>query len=138
MYTELFSRTTGQMEQALLPARRLQQLMVEHTARLADFQLQSLKNYSEMGIDQWRALQDVKSPEDLQALLTRNTELVKTLSEKLSTDINELTSLHRLLGEELQKVTQDTFNGAMEDAAGETMEPAAASKPTAGGTKKSA
>ncbi|MCP1674057.1 phasin family protein [Natronocella acetinitrilica] len=116
MYAELFSKTTDQMQQLMAPARKMQEVMVEHVARLADFQMDSMKQYSEMTIGQLRSLQDVKSPEDFQQLMSGQSELLKGFTEQMSTDISELTKLQRDLSEELQKLSQESMSSYAEGA----------------------
>ncbi|MCC5812637.1 MAG: phasin family protein [Ectothiorhodospiraceae bacterium] len=116
MFTEMLSQSNAQLEQAMQPARKLQSAMVNHVAKVTDFQMEALKGYSELGLDDLRALQQVQDGNSLQAYVSRHAELMKTISEKMSGDMQTLMQLQRSFGEEVQKLTQEGVEKAGETA----------------------
>ena len=131
MYEELFSRTSGQVEQMMAPARKMQGLMVDHFSRMTDFQMQRLQNYSEIGLNQLRTMQEVRNPEDFQAFVERQTEMLKSTSEKLSADFSEVAEMQRSLAEELQKLARESFDGAVAGTGKQPRQPTSQAKKSA-------
>ncbi|SEO97235.1 TIGR01841 family phasin [Aquisalimonas asiatica] len=120
MYTEMFEKTNAQVEQMLNPVRKAQSSMLDHVARLADFQVEAVKHYSELSIDNLRALKDINDPQSLQAYVTKQTEVAKSLGEKVTADMNEFVKINRGFAEELQKLAQDGVTAASEQAKQQT------------------
>ncbi|MFV8835482.1 TIGR01841 family phasin [Aquisalimonas sp.] len=120
MYTEMFEKTNTQFEQMLNPVRKAQSTMLDHVARITDFQMEAVKHYSELGIDNLRALKDVNDPQSLQAYVTKQTEVAKSLGEKVTADMNEFVKINRGFAEQLQKLAQDGVTAASEQAKQQT------------------
>lgn len=126
MYADLFSKANHQIEDIMQPARRLQGTVVEHMAKMTDFQLDTLRSYSELGLKELRALQDVNDPQSLQQYMTQHADLLRTFSEKMSSDMNELVRLQRHFAEDLQQVGREGASKVVQ-AAESTMEESARS-----------
>lgn len=125
MYQEMLSKASDQMDQMFLPARKMQQMMVDHMSRMVEFQVACMRGYSDLCMEQLQAMQAVKTPEDMQAFLNQHADMVKTASERMSADMNKAVGLQRDFSEDLQKVTQESLSGLMETA-----------KPAKGATSK--
>ncbi|WP_290653188.1 phasin family protein [Aquisalimonas sp.] len=117
----MFEQTNAQMEQVLNPMFKAQGTMLDHFARIADFQVEALKQYSELSIENLRAMQGIHDPQSLQDYVTKQMDVAKSLGEKVSADVNEFVNLNRGFAEELQKSTQESVT---------TAEPQPAKKPT--------
>lgn len=122
MYTEMFEKTNAQVEQMMNPVRKAQSTMLDHVARIADFQVEAVKHYSALGIDNLRALKDINDPQSLQAYVTKQTDVAKSLGEKVSADMNEFVKINRGFAEEMQKLAQDGVTAASEQAKQQTKE----------------
>ncbi|MEX0730643.1 MAG: phasin family protein [Aquisalimonadaceae bacterium] len=131
MYTELFSKANHQLEDMMQPARRLQGAMVDHMAKVTDFQLDTLRGYSELGMKELRALQDVNDPQSLQNFMSQHAELLRTFSEKISRDMNEMVKLQRHFAEDLQKVGRESASRVVQAAESTAEETARAASQTA-------
>lgn len=116
MYTEMFDKTSTQMTQFLNPLLNAQGKVVDHVAKIADFQVEAVKNYSELSFGTLRALTEVKDPQSLQAYVTKQTEVAKSLGERVTADMNELVKINRSFAEDLQKMTQQNVSNATEQA----------------------
>lgn len=116
MYQEMLSKASDQMDQMFLPARRMQQMMVDHMSRMVEFQVACMRGYSDLCMEQLQAMQAVKTPEDMQAFLNQHADMVKTASERMSADMNKVVGLQRDFSEDLQKVTQESLGSMMEAA----------------------
>jgi len=104
MINELFSKANNQLGDMMVPTRKLQGVFVKHMERVTDFQLHTLRHYSEIGLQQMRALQDVSDP---QTFMTKNAEMLKSFNENMSSDMNEFVKLQRHFAEDLQEVGKE-------------------------------
>lgn len=116
MYTEMFEKTSSQMTQALTPVREAQGKVLDHVAKVADFQVEAMKHYSDLGLSTLRALAEVKDPQSLQAYVSKQTEVTKSLGEQISADLNQFVKINRGFAEEIQKLTQQSVTTASEQA----------------------
>ena len=111
---DVFNKASGEIDQMLSPARKVQEVMVDHMARMVDFQVSCMRGYSDLCLEQLKSMQSVQSPEDMQAFLNQHTDMIKAASEKMSSDMGRMVSLQREFGEDLQKVTQESMSGIMQ------------------------
>jgi len=107
MYQELFGKGTAQLEDLMVPARKFQGLLVDHFGKLADFQMDALRAYTDMGLEQLRAVKNIDDAKSFQDYIAGQSKVAKTLSEKLSQDVNTLTALSKDFGAEVQKLAQE-------------------------------
>lgn len=107
MYQELFGKGTAQLEDLMVPARKFQGLVVDHFGKLADFQMDALRAYTDMGLEQLRAVKKIDDAKSFQDYVAGQSKVAKTLSEKLSQDVNTLTALSKNFGAEVQKLAQE-------------------------------
>ena len=130
MYQELFGKSTAQLEDLITPARKFQGLVVDHFTKLADFQLDALRSYTDLGLEQLRAVKNVDDAKSFQDYVSGQSKVAKTVGDKVTKDVNTLAALSKDFTAEIQKLVQDnvaTFGQAVKPAAPK----AAAAKPAA-------
>ena len=138
MYAEMFEKTNSQMEQVLNPMRKAQGTMLDHFAKVADFQVEAMKHYSDLSIQNLRALKDVNDAQSLQAYVSKQTEVAKSLGEKVSADVSEFVKLQRGFAEEMQKLAQDGVANATPEAVKQAQKSAATANSNSSAAKKNA
>ena len=116
MYSEMFDKTNSQMAQVLTPIREAQGKMLDHVAKVADFQVEAMKHYSELSLGTLRAIAEIKDPQSLQAYVSKQTEVSKSLGEQITADLNQLVKINRGFAEDMQKLTQKSVTTASEQA----------------------
>lgn len=120
MYEDFIKQANTQFEQLFAPQRKLGGLYVDYVAKLTNYQMEAAKAYSDLGVEQLRALAKVSDAKSLQAFVENQSKTAKTLSEKLSQDANTLAGFGKDFGAELQKLAQEnvsTFGKAAGKAA---------------------
>ncbi|MBS1191889.1 MAG: hypothetical protein H6R10_3681 [Rhodocyclaceae bacterium] len=90
------------VETLFAPFQAISNLAAEKAGKLANIQLTALETYLAVGINQCKAAAAVQSPEDLQALASKQTELIKLLGEKAVVDLQQLMLLGSEFGAEVQ------------------------------------
>lgn len=83
------------------------QVLTAHFEKLADFQMQTVKSYAELAMNQWKEVAAVRDIEGLQNLAVKNSELLKELSQKMSEDMSALASMGNELKGDLEAVYKD-------------------------------
>lgn len=92
------------VEALFIPFQTVSSIAADKAKKLASLQLASLETYVSVGINQAKAVVAASSPEDFQALATRQTELFKLLSEKAIVDLQQVVLLGTEFGSEVQKL----------------------------------
>lgn len=109
MYSEIFGNVSKQLEGVTAPARKMQEAYVEHLASLTEFHVEALRGYTELGLNHLRAVQGVQDP---QALISSQTELLKTLGERANQDASTLTKIQQDYASQVQGLTAESVKTA--------------------------
>ncbi|MFP4161957.1 MAG: phasin family protein [Ectothiorhodospira sp.] len=110
MYNDLFDKTQEQFNALSEPVRKFNNVTLDHMAKMVDYQISMFRGYSEVAIEQMRAMQTVHDPKSLENYLKAQGEAARSLSEKLARDTNELVELHRGYSEEMQKLGEESLS----------------------------
>ena len=104
MFTETLSALTKPTEGVLEPVQKLNQQAVAAVQKLAAHQLRSLKTYSELGVGQLKAAAEVRDVEGLQTLMSKQTDVVRELGERIWADTKELAQMGVDFATEAKKI----------------------------------
>lgn len=91
------------VESLLQPFQTISNLAAEKAGKFANIQLTALETYLAVGINQCKAAAAVHSPEDFEALASKQAELFKLLGEKAVVDLQQI----MLLGSEFSAEVQN-------------------------------
>ncbi|MCP1675077.1 phasin family protein [Natronocella acetinitrilica] len=112
MYDAMFKNFGADFQTAFVPMQKFNALVIDQLAKVAEFQLAAAKTYSEMGVEQLRAVAGIQDAKSLQAFVESQNKVAKTLSEKLNQDVNTLAGLGKDFTAELQKLAQENVSAA--------------------------
>lgn len=101
------SQAFAPVEALFGPFQTASALAAEKARKLASLQLSSIETYVSVGINQAKAVVAVNSPEDLQALAAKQSELLKLLGEKAIVDMQQYLLLGSEFGAEIQKLFEN-------------------------------
>ncbi|MCG5501384.1 phasin family protein [Ectothiorhodospira lacustris] len=107
MYNEFFNTSQEQFDKMAAPVRKFNNATLDYVSKLVEYQISMFRSYSEISIEQMRALQTVTDPKSLQAYVGAQAEATKSLGEKVAKDANELVELQRGYAEEVQKLSEE-------------------------------
>ncbi|MDO8330131.1 MAG: phasin family protein [Fluviicoccus sp.] len=113
------------------PLAKMNQVMLKNAERMTEFSLNTIKNYSELGLNHLRHAAEVKTPEAATDFSAKQTELVNTISQQILQDAQRLTELGNAMRNDLLEVMGDSYTQA-------TTEMQAAMNPTAAEAKPAA
>lgn len=76
----------AQMENLTAPSRYFQRLMIDHAERLAALQTEALRGYTQIAMEQMRAMMAVMSPADPADIVARQREALGRLNDRFDRD----------------------------------------------------
>ena len=129
---DAINQTNAQLSKLGAPVQKFNALLVSHLEKFAQFQLEAVRSYSDLSLEQLRAALDVNNPADLKSYVSQQNKVATVVGKKLSADTETLLSLSKDFTAEIQKFAQDnvvTLNGLV---------PAKAAAPKKAPARKSA
>jgi len=105
------------MQQMMGPVRKFNELMLNNTEKLVEFQIDRMRTYSDLGIGRMRAALEVTDSQSLQSFLTEQNKFANNLAQQVTEDMKTLNSISQSFGTEMQAVTQENVSNLQETAA---------------------
>jgi phasin family protein len=130
MYDEIIDKTGARFNELLTPARKFNAVLIENLEKLAGFQLEAARSYSELGLNQLRSALEITDAQSLQAFISNQSKVVETFGQRVAEDANTLANLSKDFGAELQKLAQENVV-VLGQAAQDAQPKVAAAKPQA-------
>ncbi len=112
MITDTLSALSVPTKGVLEPAHKLNQQAIAAIEKLVAYQIDSLKAYSELGVNQLKAAVEVRDVEGLKNLLTNQTDVLKEFGERLLTDYKAISQMGADFVSQSSKVTTETAKAA--------------------------
>jgi phasin family protein len=107
MFEEMFQKTNVQFGELFAPARKFNALVVDNLEKVTKFQLEALRSYADLGIEQLRGALEVNDAQSLQAYVSNQQKVAETVSKKLSSDAETFAALSKDFTVEVQKLAQE-------------------------------
>ena len=117
MYQEIIDIYTAQAEKFFAPAQQFALLSLSNSEKLYALQLELAQSYVNIGVEQFKALVEVKDPESLQAFLAKQVDVAKSISEKLIADGQAVAELGTQFNNETQKLARESLSAVVSQAA---------------------
>jgi len=117
MNNELFNQYTKQIETLFMaPARAYATLAVNYTQKLMDAQMDAVRTYSEVGMQQARSAVDIKDADALQQYAAKQQTVAKDLGERVKADGEKVVALNQNFADEARKLVESSAQSASETA----------------------
>lgn len=129
MYEEMFEKANAQFGEAMAPARKFNALLLDNMEKLANFQLEAVRSYTDLSLSQLRSALEISDAQSLQAYVSNQSKVAETFGQKLAEDANTLASLSKDFGAEVQKLAQENVTVLTQVAQSGQQKAAAAAKP---------
>ena len=117
MNEEMMQKFYAQIEQAYAPVRQFAGLTVDHAEKLVNFQVEAAKSYFDFGLEQARGALQVNDVKSLQTYVTKQQEVAKTFSQKVTDDVETLAGFGKDYAEAAGKLAQENVVAAQKQAA---------------------
>lgn len=102
-----FNQFSGDTQKMFEPLTKLNQVFVKNAEMMTEFSLNTMKSYSEMGLENMRQVAGITSPEAAKDFSEKQTEMLNTISQKMLADAQRMTDLGSSMHDEVMKVMSD-------------------------------
>jgi len=106
-----------QAEDFLAPVKALNELALANAERLVEMQVQSIRDYADVALDNWKAALAVKDIDGAQKYFAKQNEVAQEVAKKLASDAKVVVELGQEYMTEVQKVVTNNFDKAVKKAA---------------------
>lgn len=119
MNNDFMDKMKDSSRQMYAPWSRFNQAMLRNAEKMTDFSLETMRHYSEMGIEQLRNVSCVDCPEAVSSFNQKQTELLNQLGQKMLSDAQRLTELGKEIRNEVMSAMNEIYSqnaSSMQDA----------------------
>jgi phasin family protein len=117
MVVNLFSKALETPQVLPEPLVKANQLFVENMEKMLVFQMNALKSYLDIGLNQMRAAAEVTDVKSFQDFCKRQSEIAQTVQYKLMRDGKAMSDMTLRFKSEMDHLTQATFLDVLPKAA---------------------
>lgn len=93
MQENIINAFAEQAKSMYSPLTKLNSLMVENIEKMTEFQLNSIKSYADMSIDQMKKATEIKDADSLRTFSSAQTEVAATVNKKIMEDAKSLADI---------------------------------------------
>lgn len=97
----------AQSEKMMGPAKELNKLVLKNAEKLLDMQIASMKSYSKLGLDSWKAALDVSDVASFQDYAGRQREMTQVVMKQVAEDAKAVAEMGNGYFAEARKIVQD-------------------------------
>ena len=117
MYQEIIDIYTAQLEKLATPAQQFARLALNNGDKLYALQLEIGQSYIDFGVEQLKALIEVKDPDSFRAYVLNQVDVAKNVGEKLIADAQAVAELGSRFNADTQKLVNESLNTVVAQAA---------------------
>ncbi len=117
MVIDLFSKALETPQSLPEPLVKANKLMVENIEKMMLFQMNSLKAYMDIGINQMRAAAEINNVKSWQDFCRRQGEIAQTVQQKMLNDARLMSDLAARFKTEMDGLTKTSLEDALLKAA---------------------
>lgn len=112
-----FEKFSAQAEKLFMgPTRAYGKLAVDYTEKLMAAQMEAVRTYSEIGIQQARAALDIKNPQGLQQYAEQQQSVARDLSERVKSEAEKSVAMNQDFANEIRELVESSVKAAAEAA----------------------
>ena len=90
------------------PARQISSSVLDHWTKVAEYQMDMARRYTDFAFGQMREASGVQSPEELQSYLHKSSEAARLTGDSLAKDVRTLAEMNHAMTTEVQQVVRDS------------------------------
>lgn len=106
MYEKLLSQLTEQSQKFAMPVNEITTLTVGYIEKLSQFQVNAVKSYTDLGMDQLKNAAEIKDAESLQAFIQKQKDVASSVSQKIAEDAQTLAKMGEVFATDIQSLAQ--------------------------------
>ncbi len=117
MKNDMFDKYTEQAEKLFMaPTRSYAKLAVDYTEKLMAAQMEAVRTYSEIGMQQARAAMEIKDTKGFQQYAEQQQTVAKDLSERVKSDAEKSVAMNQDFANDIRKLVESSVQNASETA----------------------
>lgn len=116
MQENIINAFAEQAKSMYSPLTKLNTLMVENIEKMTEFQLNSIKSYADLSIDQLKKASDVKDADSLRNFSSSQNEVAATVNKKIMEDAKSLADIANDFKSQIETVWKDSTTVASKAA----------------------
>ncbi len=117
MVVNLFNKALETPQVLPEPIIKANRLFIENVEKMLVFQMNSLKSYFDISINQLRAAAEITDLASLQDFCGRQAEIAQTMHRKLMNDVRVMTDMAACFKAEMDDLNQTTMEETLRKAA---------------------
>lgn len=102
-----FNQFNGDTQKMFEPWTKLNQAFLKNAETMTEFSLNTIKSYSEMGLENMRQVAGIDSAESAKAFGDKQAEMLNDISQKMLADAQRMSELGSTMQDEIMKVMGD-------------------------------
>ena len=112
MNDKLFETFTDQTKLFFGPLKQINQTFVSQLEKLSDFQIESIKSYSEIGLNRLKSAIEMEDMQTVQEFAKSEMDFMNNINQKLLDDAKRLTDIGNEFKSEVEELLKDSLNQA--------------------------
>ncbi len=102
------------MQRMMLPGQRAAPVMMSQTERVAHFQLDTARRYTDLFLGNCQSLMEVRDPASFRRFIDRQQDTLREFNEAMTADMQKLSDLGRSFSEDLEEVGEEQARATRE------------------------
>ncbi len=124
MQENILNAFAEQAKSMYAPLSKFNSLFVENMEKMTEFQLNAIKTYAEMGLDQMKKATDIKDADSMRTFTAAQAETASALNKKVMEDAKALSDMAMEFKTQVEAIMEEARSTAAASAT--TAKPAAA------------
>jgi phasin family protein len=129
MQESILNAFTEQAKTMYAPMAKFNSLFVENMEKMTEFQLNAIKSYSEMGLEQMKKAADIKDADSMRTFTATQAESASALNKKIMEDAKALSDMAMDFKTQVETIMEEARSTAAATAT--TAKPATKAKSAA-------
>ncbi|MCA6063292.1 phasin family protein [Thalassolituus marinus] len=129
MQESILNAFTEQAKTMYAPMAKFNSLFVENMEKMTEFQLNAIKSYSEMGLEQMKKAADIKDADSMRSFTATQAESASALNKKIMEDAKALSDMAMDFKTQVETIMEEARSTAAATAT--TAKPATKAKSAA-------
>ncbi|WP_350558937.1 phasin family protein [Psychrobacter sp. CAL346-MNA-CIBAN-0220] len=110
-----FNQFNGDTQKMFEPWNKLNKAFLKNAEMMSEFSLNTMKSYSEMGLENMRQVAGIDSPESAKDFNDKQAEMLNVISQKMLADAQRMTELGTSMHDEVMQVMGDVHGQTNEE-----------------------
>jgi len=108
MQDNIINAFSEQAKTMYAPLTKFNELMVQNMEKMTEFQLNTIKSYAELSIDQMKKAVEVKDVESLRTFSTSQVEVASNVNKKIMEDAKTLSDMATDFKDKMEAIWKDS------------------------------